>query len=137
MSELIIPSRRRFLLGAGAVLISAPAIVRATNIMAVRSFSVLDALATNSLAEMSLDEYVSQYKAFQKSFLIEYRKVSDPVEMRDFNVGEFGAKWAMDHFDVDIRRGDKEDAWSKAAWMRCDREDILLKASRIPALGAA
>ena len=137
MGELIIPSRRRFLLGAGAVLISAPAIVRATNIMAVRSFSVLDALATNSLAEMSLDEYVSQYKSFQKSFLAEYRKVSDPVEMRDFNAGEFGAKWAMDHFDVDIRRGDKEDAWSKAAWMRCDREDILLKASQMPALGVA
>lgn len=42
MADLLVPSRRRFLLGAGATLLTAPAIVRVASLMPV---SVVDAAA--------------------------------------------------------------------------------------------
>ena len=90
--DLILPNRRGFLIGAAASLIAAPAIVRAANLMAVRPYSALDALALDGVVDMGFGDYQTQYRDFQRQFLAEYRKISDPKEARDFNVAKFGEK---------------------------------------------
>lgn len=108
MGDLIMPTRRGLIIGAVFSLIAAPAIVRAASIMAVKPFGLLEALGVET-GELSLDAYLAQYRAFQKGFLSGYRKVSDPVEARNFDVGSFASKWtgmeieksaAMNHRNV-------------------------------------
>jgi hypothetical protein len=84
MSDLIVPSRRGFILGAALSLLAAPAIVRAANLMAVKPFEVL--AATGFDVPIDLADYQAQYAAFQKDFLGFYRKEHDPVKAKAFDV---------------------------------------------------
>ena len=71
MADLIVPSRRGFLTGLGAALITAPAIVRAASLMPIRG----EALFT-------LDDYVARiveprWEAYTSVFRWEVRAVVD------------------------------------------------------------
>ena len=86
MGDLIVPSRRRFLIGAALSLVAAPAIVKASNLMAIKPFDVLAATGMEIPIDLELADYLAQYKRFQKGFLIEYRKEVDPARAKAFDV---------------------------------------------------
>lgn len=92
MSEIVNPSRRGLILGAVFTLITAPAIVRATSIMAVKPFGVLETIGFDAGVGLDTETYIAQYRAFQKAFLADYRKAPTAEAARDFNVVEFASK---------------------------------------------
>lgn len=96
MGEIII-QRRGFILGAALSLFAAPAIVKASNLMAIKPFEVLAATGFERPLDLSTEEYLAQYRSFQKGFLADYRKDSDPKKAKAFPVAEFGSKWSGDH----------------------------------------
>lgn len=67
MSDLILPSRRRFLLGAGALL-AAPAIVRVASIMPVSVVAAPDSLIAVDITVV-LAQYDCLYGFTDKTFL--------------------------------------------------------------------
>lgn len=67
MGELIMPTRRRLILGAVFSLITAPAIVRATSIMPVKPFGVLEAIGFET-GELTIEEYLASYRVLQRVF---------------------------------------------------------------------
>ena len=56
MAELIVPSRRGFLLGLGAV-VASPAVVRAESLMAIKPEKVL------SLVDETVERFVEEYRS--------------------------------------------------------------------------
>jgi hypothetical protein len=90
----VLLSRRGLILGATVSFFAAPAIVRASSLMAVRPFDVLAAAGLDIPIDTELHDYLAQYRSFQKGFLKEYRKLRDPVEARSFDAAAYGAKWS-------------------------------------------
>ena len=72
---MIVPNRRRFLVGAVASLLAAPSIVRATSLMPVKSLDVVKAAALP--IDTELNDYLAQYRSFQTEFLRQYRTLGN------------------------------------------------------------
>jgi hypothetical protein len=93
MAEILI-QRRSLILGAVVTLFAAPAIVRASNLMAIKPFDLLAATGFQIPIDLELNDFLAQYRSFQKGFLSEYKKEKDPVKAQHYDVNDYSSRWS-------------------------------------------